>query len=129
MRFVVFPEQERRECRFFHPGKCRQGFLQDALQPQPSLAPDWHGGNEGPDPTGGKSQVGLQKSFKFDERFVIKHNRVEISERDAAFSQAIAQRPIWKARIMLLTGEALLLGCGDDLPVAQETGGTVVVVR
>ncbi len=33
-----------------------------------------------------------------------------------------------KARVMLLTGKALLLGGGQDLAVPQERGGTVVVV-
>jgi hypothetical protein len=64
-----------------------------------------------------QGQVGFQESLEFDKRFVVKNNKIDIFQLDAACAQAIADRVPRIAGVELLTREALFLRCGHDAAV------------
>ena len=78
-------------------------------------------------PLRGERQVGLQQALELDQRLVVEADVAEIAESDPAFAQAVAHRVDRESRIVLLPGEALLLGRRDDLAVAHEACRAVMV--
>ena len=70
----------------------------------------------------------MQNAVKFYERLLIKSDIVEVLGCDAACVQTVVDGVPWKSRIVLLSREAFLLCCRDDLPITHEAGGAVMVV-
>jgi hypothetical protein len=52
---------------------------------------------------------------------------VQLVDGDPAFAEAILDGTRWKTGVMLLPGEALLLGGGDDPPGVDERGRAVMI--
>src|SRR6266853_480538 len=62
------------------------------------------------------------------ERFVVERHHVQLFRAGAGGFQARADRLMRESRIVLLAGEAFLLGSSDDLPVIHQRGRAVVVI-
>jgi len=60
---------------------------------------------------------------------VVEHDRIQLRRWDERLPQAIVDRLARKARIVPLTRETLLLCRSDDLAIAHECGGRVVIIR
>ena len=126
--FVVLAEEEMgKRRRLASVGQGQQLLLQEALQEHLLLEPDRHGRHEGPDAARGERQVGLQQALELDQGLVVEGDVAEIAESDPALAQAVAHRVDRESRIVLLPGEALFLGGGDDLAVAHEACCAVMV--
>ena len=91
--------------------------------------PHRHGLHELRDPLRRDAEVGLQDPLELEDRLVVERDRAEVGRGDPRLAQAVVDRVAREARVVLLAGEALLLGRGEDLAVAEQRGGAVVVVR
>ena len=101
----------------------RQQVLLKELFAQPQR----HGHAKGGESTRCEGEIGLQQAFEFEKRFVVEDDEIHPVEADAGLFQAIADGVNGKAGIMLLAGEALFLGGGDDAPVPDQDCGAVVI--
>jgi hypothetical protein len=54
---------------------------------------------------------------------------IDSIEADAGSLQTITQGMVRESGVVLLAGEALFLGGGDDASILNERGGTVVIER
>src|SRR5262245_40285156 len=72
-------------------------------------------------------QIGLQQAFELEERLVIEHDIVDVVQSGSCGLQAVAERVMREAGIVLLAREALLLGGRDDAAVLDEGGCAVVI--
>src|SRR5215218_6162626 len=57
-----------------------------------------------------KGKIGFEQSLKFQKRFVVKRDPIDIGETDASLRQAISDCACWVSTVELLAGEPLLLG-------------------
>jgi hypothetical protein len=103
-------------------------LLQQILQQQLLLQPDRHRRQERAQSPRRIGQIGLQQSLELDQRLVVEDHMIQVRQRDAASVQTVADRIGRKARVVLLAREAFLLRGSQDLAVAHQAGGTVVVV-
>jgi len=98
-------------------------FLEEHLL----LDPHGNGGEKGLQTPGGEGVVGLQKPLEFQQRLVVEDHGVQILHADPGPLQAEGRRMGREGWVVLLPGEALLLGGGDDLAVLEEGGGGIVI--
>ena len=80
-------------------------------------------------PRGAKRQIGLEQPLEFQERLVVEDHAVELRQPAACLGETIGDGAAGKARIVLLPGEALFLGGGNDAPVDHDGSGAVVIER
>jgi hypothetical protein len=76
---------------------------------------------------GGERQVGLEQALELEPGLVVEGDVIDLGRRGGAFVQAVVDRVAGEAKVVLLAAEALFLGGGDDLAVADEAGRGVVV--
>src|SRR5262245_22697080 len=72
-------------------------------------------------------EIGLQQAFELEERLVVEHDVVDVVQSGTRGLQAVAERMMREAGIVLLAREALLLGGRDDAAVLDESGRAVVI--
>src|SRR5262249_2948973 len=72
-------------------------------------------------------QIGLEQALELEEGLVVENDVVHVLDRDAAGGEAIVDRPGGKIGIVPLARKPLFLGRGNDLAVAHQGGGAVVV--
>src|SRR5215472_17566075 len=77
--------------------------------------------------SGRERNIGFQQSFKFQERLVVEHDLVKLVQLCVNFLQAIGDSIGRKRRIVLLTGETLLLRSGQNMTVLNQRGCAVMV--
>ena len=107
---------------------CKVEFLQDSVShPELLLDPERHGREKRSKPHGGKGQVGLEQSFEFQEGLFIESHVVEILRADIPLAKAEGHGTGWEGRVVLLARESLFLGRRNDLAVADQASGTVVI--
>src|SRR5206468_1258088 len=111
---VVVEEQERRG------GAGGQRPADEAAQVDLVLQPDRHRLAEAAEPAGGERQVRFQQPLELRQRLLEVGDVVELARRQPGLAQTILDRPAREAGVVLLAGEALLLGGGDDLAVHDE---------
>jgi len=75
------------------------------------------------------TRIRLEETVELDQRLLVEADDVEILGRDAAFAEAVGDRPRREARIVLLAREALLLSGSNNPAVLDETGSRIVVIR
>src|SRR6266566_5273717 len=92
------------------------------------LQPQRQGLSERSETVRRKGEVGLKQTLEFQERFVVERHHVQLVWAGAGGFQARADRLMRESRIVLLAGEAFLLGSSDDLPVIHQRGRAVVVI-
>ena len=91
------------------------------------LDPQRTGHQEGLEAARGDAEVRLENPFELDQGLVVKPDVVEVVDADSAFAQAVRHGPFRKGGVALLPGEPLLGAGRDNLAIAQQAGGAVVV--
>src|SRR5262249_27121355 len=89
--------------------------------------PEWHGQPETGETLGGVGEIGFQQAFELRQGLVIKSHKIEVLRTQPRFPKAVGDGFPGEIRIVLLSGESLLLSSGDDLAVDHKRSGTVVV--
>src|SRR5262249_44769420 len=102
----------------------QQDFLEQFF-----LEPQRHRHAERTEAARRKGEIGLEQPIEFQERFVVEGDVIDLGDADAAGVKAIARGVMGKTRVVLLAGEALLLGGRHDAAVREQAGGAVVIKR
>ncbi len=91
------------------------------------LEPHRHRLEEGREP--GRRHLGVrgEESGELGDGLVVEHHQVEVVFTDLALGQTVRRRVGGDAGVVLLAGEALLLGGGHQIAVAHQAGAAVVV--
>ena len=92
------------------------------LDPQLVGDPALHGLAEDRQGPGEGRHGGQQHALELDEGFLVEHHEVHIVRGDASGLEYELDGQAREARIVLDAAEALLLGCGDENPIAHEGG-------
>src|SRR3954452_21371812 len=100
---------------------------QQALLEQLFFDPNRQGHAKRAEPAGCERQIGLEQSFEFQERLVVKDDIVDLAELDTSLLKTIPHCILRKTRVVLLAGETLLLGRCGNTPLHDKGGRTVVV--
>ena len=106
-----------------------QLVAQELLLEQLLLQPERDRHAKGTEAPGGECKIGFEQPFELEERLVVERDMIDVGEADAGLGQAIGDGVMRETGIVLLAGEALLLGGGDDLSVDDQCRGTVVIER
>lgn len=97
--------------------------------PQFLAQPQRHGHHEGFEALGRGAEIGLQDAPELEGGLVVERHGVDgVPGGEPGLGEAVADGVDGEAGVVLLAREAFLLGGGDDLAVAHEAGGGVVVV-
>jgi hypothetical protein len=91
------------------------------------LDPERTGHEERAEAPRGGGEVGLQNPLELEQRLVVEPHELQLAWLDARRAQTILHRARGERRVALLAGEPLLLRRGEDLPVAEQAGGAVVI--
>src|SRR5207245_805361 len=75
----------------------------------------------------GDAEVGLQDPLELEERLVVEPDVRQVRRPDPRCLEAVLHGVLWERRLAFPPSEALFLGSGDNLPVAQQAGGAVMV--
>jgi hypothetical protein len=105
-----------------------QLVAQEPLLEQLLLQPERDRHAEGTKAPGSECKS-FEQPFELEERLVVERDMIDVGEADAGLGQAIGDGVMRETGIVLLAGEALLLGGGDDLSVDDQCRGTVVIER
>jgi hypothetical protein len=97
--------------------------------PELLAEPRGNGAHEGREPTRSNGQVGLENAIELEKRLVVEGDAVKGVDAEARLAQTSPDGVFREAVVVLHPAEALLLGGGDDLPIAQQARSGVVVVR
>src|SRR5262245_18515334 len=112
---------------FGDPMRANEFLLYQLFEQQPLLQPNRHRGQERADAPGREAKIGLNQPLEFQQRLVIERDVPEFGERDARLAQTIRDGVAGETRIVLLSGETLLLCRCDENPIAYDAGGAVMV--
>ena len=104
-----------------------QTLVDFSRQVQLGLQPLRHGPKKGEEPAGGNGEVSLEQALELQQWLLVENHRIQITVRDSAGFEAIANRAFRKPLIVLLPRKSFLLSCGHNLPVAHQRGRAVVV--
>ena len=74
-------------------------------------------------------QITLQQAFEFQDRLVVERDVIQVIRGDASLAKAERRGRFRKAMVVLLAREPFFLRGGDDLAVADQAGGGVVIER
>src|SRR5262249_8825255 len=69
----------------------------------------------------------FQNTLEFGQRLFVKRDIVKIAGAQPRLSKAVPTRLEWKASVVLLTTESLLLRHGNNLTVNDQRGGAIVI--
>ncbi len=120
---VVLREEQRRRTGA-HLG---QFLPEERAHQQLFLDPHRHGHEKARQSPGRKAVVGLQQALELEIGLVVKGHRGKIAELEPRLRHDVGQGLGRKVGVVLLAGEALFLGRGDDLAVHQDGCGAVVI--
>ena len=128
MTQVVFAKQQ-----FFVPGdvgrKRLEPFGKQVLEKQFFAQPHRQRQAKRCKTPGRERQIGFHQAFELEERLVVKRHVIDLGGGHAGLLKAIAQGIERKIRIVFFARKALFLRRGDDLAVAHQRGGAVVIER
>lgn len=125
---MVLREQQLRQIRRRAATEIRELALERSLQVQLFFEPYRQRGCKRPETLRGIRQIGLEQALELHERLVVEHDVAQIANSAARFRQALFDCGARETRVVLAAREALFLGRGDDLPIAQERCGAVVIL-
>ena len=120
---VVLGEQQR-GVAVAHLG---QFLPQERAHHELFLDPDRHGHEEALQAPGREAVVGLQQALELEIRLVVEGHGAQVAELEPRLRHDVGQGVSRKVGVVLLAGEALFLGRGDDLAVHQDGRGAVVI--
>src|SRR5262245_22059016 len=72
-------------------------------------------------------KIAVENAVKLNKRFFVERDVVHLRQRNAALPQAILDGMFRKGRVVFLARETLLLCGGNDLPIAYQARGAIVV--
>src|SRR5207237_7840119 len=75
------------------------------------------------------TEIGLEDALELQQGLIVESDIRKVAHAHAARVETIRDRVLWKTLVTLLPCESLFLGSGDDLTIAQQTCGAVVVER
>ena len=101
--------------------------LQQVLLEQLLAQPHRHGLGEGREAFRRESEIGFKQPFELQERLVVEHHIIDVLKAGAALPQDEIDGVAGKAWIVLLAGEALLLGRRDDITILDQRRGAIMV--
>ncbi len=104
-----------------------EGLVDLVGHPALVLEPGGDGLEEGAEAFGRDLGIGGEEAGELGDGLVVEHHQIEIARADLALTQAVGSGVDRDAGVVLLAGEALFLGGGDDLAVAHQAGAAVVV--
>ena len=78
---------------------------------------------------GRRGQQALDDAVKREQRVLVENHGRQLGRIDERLFEAIVDGVLREARVVLLAREAFLLGCSDDLAVAHQGRGGVVIER
>src|SRR5262249_51280697 len=84
-------------------------------------APHRHRHAERTEPGGGERQVRLEETLELEEGLVVERDMVDLGRTDLRRLQTVFDGVMREARVVLLPGEALLLGRRDDPAVLAKS--------
>src|SRR2546423_1094561 len=119
MGFMVFGEDD---C-----ARIAQFLLNQFFHPDAFTNPEWNRHQEGSQPSRSISQIAVKNTIKFQKRFFVKRDEIQLAGLYAASAQTVLHRVRRKSSVVLLAGEAFLLGGSNDFAVAHETRSAVVI--
>ena len=93
------------------------------------LEPERHRHPERAEAARREGQIGFEQALEFQERLVVERNLIDLVETDAGLFEAVVNGAMRESRVVLLAREALFLGGRNDLAIAHERRGAVVVER
>ena len=93
------------------------------------LEPEGEPHEEELEPRGRVRDVGLEQALELQERLVVEDDQVEVAFPDACFLEAVVDRVLREAIVVLLPRETLFLRGSDDFAIAHQCGGAVVIIR
>src|SRR5256885_463065 len=73
-------------------------------------------------------RVGLDETIELEDGLFVEADKIEIAGRDSGFPEAIFDRPLREARIVLPAGKSFLLRGSDDAAVFDDARRRIVVV-
>ena len=126
MALVVLGEEELA----IDPAASRESskrLFQLRLLKEPFLDPKWDRHSERLETVWRVREVGLQQALELDEGLFEEHDAIDAVEIDLGRVQTVADGMGWKARIVLLAGEAFLLSRRDEATILHEGSSTVMV--
>jgi hypothetical protein len=119
-----------REQQFVLPVELRRELLQLAAQQvflkQLLADPERNRRGERAKTTRRERDIGFEQPLELQERLLVEDDIVDFLERDLRMLEAITDRVLRIARIVLDACEALLLGRGNNATVDQQRGRAVV---
>jgi hypothetical protein len=104
-----------------------QPILDDLAGPDLRLKPDGHRLHPRPIRPGPSREARLHDAEELDERLLVEADVIDVLDLDAGLLQAVPDRPRWEIGVVLLPGEALLLGCSDELAILHQGRRRVVI--
>jgi hypothetical protein len=72
-------------------------------------------------------QICLQEAFELHERFIIKDNRVEVRESTVRLIETVTYSVAGEGKVMFFPCKPLFLRGGQNRPIADHTGGVIMV--
>ena len=73
------------------------------------------------------AQPRLEQPIELDERTLVEGDHIEVAGPQTRLSQAECSSVARKARVVLAPGESLFLRRRDDLAIAHQCGGRIVI--
>ena len=104
-----------------------EGFVDTGGHPELGPHPHGHRLHEGIEPLGRHREIGFQDAMELEDGLVVEDDRVGSFLPDPSLGQAVPHRVLGELGIVLLPGEPLFLGRGDDLAVVDQAGRGVVI--
>ena len=104
-----------------------QLFAQQIPEIEFLAQPDRDRHAEGLETTRRECHVGFEQPLEFQERFVVERNVLDARSIDAGLFQTVGDGFLRKSRVVFFAREAFFLRGCDDLSVAQQCCGTVVI--
>src|SRR6185503_14619397 len=89
--------------------------------------PERHRHLEGAQASRGEGQIRLQETLEFQKRLVVKDDVIDVLKTYPAFGQTVCHGVVGEARVVLLAAEALLLGSGHNIAIANKSGCAVMI--
>src|SRR5712691_28296 len=99
------------------------------LQKELLLQPDRNGHLERLKAPGRKREIRLEQTLKFEKRFVVECDKIDLIESHPSFGQAVRKSVTRETRIVLSATETLLLRRRHNFTVNDQCCGTVVIER
>jgi len=91
------------------------------------LDPQGAGLQKGSEAARRNAEVGLEYPLELEQRLVIERDCCQVAYSDATLAETVVDGPFGKRIVAFLSSEPFLLRGGDDVAIAQQAGGAVVI--